>query len=256
MNSKIKKSFQKTDIGQYFRKRRERRKLQKWTPGDEKRLVFYSSLIPHSGLIFDIGANLGNRTKIFSRMGAMVTAVEPQSFCYDILDSFFRRDDQVTLIKAALGEEEGESEIFISNAHTISSMSPRWIKAVKESGRFSKYDWERKEIVKVTTLDRMIEFYGEPDFIKIDVEGFEDRVISGLSKPVRLLSMEFTPEYLMPAISSLNHLNSLGPVEVNYSIGEEMELALDKWDNVNNIKEILNSLDRSIFGDLYVRSIG
>jgi FkbM family methyltransferase len=256
VNTKVKKSFQKTNLGQYFRKRRERRKLQKWTPGDEKRLLFYSSLIPVSGLIFDIGANLGNRTKIFSRMGATVTAVEPQTFCYDVLDSFFRRNDKVTVIKAALGEEEGESEIFISDAHTISSMSPGWIKAVKESGRFSRYNWERKEIVNVTTLDRMIELYGDPDFIKIDVEGFEDKVISGLSKPVRLLSLEFTPEYLAPVLNSLDHLNSLGPLEVNYSLGEFMALELGKWENIFNIKELLRSLDKSLFGDLYVRHVG
>ncbi|MCJ7682881.1 MAG: FkbM family methyltransferase [Desulfobacteraceae bacterium] len=229
--------------------------MQKWTPADEKRLAFYLSLIPASGLIFDIGANLGNRTKIFSRMGARVIAVEPQTFCYEILNSFFRRDDKVTLIKAALGAEEGESEIFISSTHTLSSMSPRWIEAVKESGRFSKRNWEGKENVRVTTLDRMIELYGNPDFIKVDAEGFEDRVISGLSKPARLLSLEFTPEYITPALSSLDHLNSLGPVEFNYSIGEFMELSLEKWGNINNIKERVSSLDSTVFGDIYVRSV-
>lgn len=182
-------------------------------------------------------------------------AVEPQTYCYEILSSFFRRDDNVTLIKAALDAEEGESEIFISNAHTLSSMSPKWIEAVKESGRFSKRNWERKENVRVTTLDRMIDLYGNPDFIKIDVEGLEDRVISGLSKLARLLSLEFTPEYLTPTLSSLDHLNSLGPVEFNYSIGELMVLSLEKWENINYIKEQLRSVNRTLFGDVYVRSI-
>lgn len=134
MNEKMKRSFQKSNLGQYFRKRRKRRRLHKWTPRDEKRLAFYSSVIPALDLVFDVGANLGNRTKIFSRLAARVIAVEPQTFCYDVLDSYFKRDDRVTLIKAALGAEEGKSEIFISNAHTISSMSPQWIESVKESG--------------------------------------------------------------------------------------------------------------------------
>ena len=131
-------------------------------------------------------------------------------------------------------------------------MSPRWIEAVKESGRFSKRNWEGKENVRVTTLDRMIELYGNPDFIKVDAEGFEDRVISGLSKPARLLSLEFTPEYITAALSSLDHLNSLGPVEFNYSIGEFMELSLEKWENINNFKERVRSLDSTVFGDIYV----
>ena len=242
-----------SNIRQYLRKRKICRKLGRWNSDDENRLQFYSSLIPSDSIIFDVGANLGNRTKIFSRLGAKVIAIEPQTYCFDILSCFFKRNDKVTLIKTALGSEEGESEIFISNAHTISSMSPEWIQAVEESGRFSEYKWEWKEDVKVTTLDRLIDFFGEPAFIKIDVEGFEDKVIAGLSRPVKLLSLEFTPEHLEPVFNSIDHLSSLSNVEVNYSLEESMVFALDKWDRPNIIKERLRALDKDLFGDIYVR---
>ena len=44
----------------------------------------------------------------------------------------------------------------------------------------------------VTTLDRLIAQHGVPSFIKIDVEGFEDQVLAGLTHPVPALSFEFT----------------------------------------------------------------
>ncbi|HRF81237.1 MAG TPA: FkbM family methyltransferase, partial [Flavobacteriales bacterium] len=39
--------------------------------------------------------------------------------------------------------------------------------------------WDRAIEVPVTTLDRLIDQYGRPAFVKIDVEGFEDEVLVG-----------------------------------------------------------------------------
>ena len=38
---------------------------------------FYSSLLPKNALVFDIGANVGTMTRVFSSLGARVIAVEP-----------------------------------------------------------------------------------------------------------------------------------------------------------------------------------
>ena len=44
----------------------------------------------------------------------------------------------------------------------------------------------------VTTLDKLIEQYEVPSFIKIDVEGYELEVLKGLTRLVPALSFEFT----------------------------------------------------------------
>ena len=58
--------------------------------GNEQREIrqrkeFYSYFINAGDVVFDIGANIGNRTQIFSELGARVVAVEPQSKCVTIL---------------------------------------------------------------------------------------------------------------------------------------------------------------------------
>ena len=245
----------RTPLRRYFHRRDEFRRFARWTAEDDQRADFYRTLIPSGGLVFDVGANLGNRSKVFSRIGARVVAVEPQSDCCDLLRYFFRGDGRVVLVGKALGREEGRAEIHISAAHTISSMSPRWIEAVQESGRFSQYSWDRTEEVAVTTLDRLIADFGVPDFIKIDVEGFEDQVVAGLSRPVPMLSLEFTPERLEPVMAAVDHLSGLGPVEANYSLEESMVFALQEWVDADRIKGILAGLDRQVFGDIYIRSV-
>ena len=44
----------------------------------KKRLSFYRNFISENDLVFDVGANVGNRTRIFVKLGARVIAIEPQ----------------------------------------------------------------------------------------------------------------------------------------------------------------------------------
>lgn len=219
-------------------------------------LKFYSQFINKGDLCFDVGANLGNRTEIFLKLGATVIVIEPQDICMGQLWKKYENNRRVTLVQKALGEKEGEGKLMLSNDHTISSMSKEWKNSVITSGRFSAYRWDKTIIVPVTTLDKLIEEYGKPIFCKIDVEGFELQVLKGLSQPIRIISFEFTPEFIDSAIKSIKYLSSIGMVQFNYSVGESMRLALLKWVKPEEICEILLSLpDKTIFGDVYVKFI-
>jgi FkbM family methyltransferase len=227
-----------------------------WTPADEKLQAFYAQFVEPGDIAFDVGANAGNRTKVFLRLGARVVAVEPQSSCASLLDEAFGREPGFSLIRQALGAEPGVAELKLSEATTIASMSPAWVKAVRSSGRFAAYHWGRSERVPVTTLDALIQRHGEPAFVKIDVEGFELEVLKGLSRPVRALSFEFTPECADAALACVAHLESLGFTGFNYSPDESMRLEAEPWGDVSFIRTRLEGLrgDVSTFGDVYARS--
>jgi FkbM family methyltransferase len=93
----------------------------------------------------NFGANRGNRIEIFLSLGARVVALEPQPDCVESLKSTYSRNPLVTIVPLAVGEKEGEQEMFISDASTISTMSSDWIAGVKESGRFKEFSWEKKD---------------------------------------------------------------------------------------------------------------
>ncbi len=215
----------------------------------------YGKFLRAGDLCFDVGANLGNRLRIFRKLGCRVVALEPQQSCYSELQAEFGGDADVVLIQKAAAAAEREMEMLIANAHTISSLSTDWIRKVKESGRFAEYQWDKTQRVVTTTLDALIAAHGVPRFIKIDVEGFEPEVLRGLTQPVPFLSFEWTPEYSSAMVESLEHLESIGRIETNYSLEESMELADETWIAASRLRELLKPMetDSRVFGDIYVR---
>jgi len=109
-------------------------------------------------------------------------------------------------------------------------------------------------MVRTTTLDALCSNFGQPAFVKIDVEGHEQAVLRGLSSPTRALSFEFHIEYMQATFLCLAHLDQLGSYEYNYSFGETMELRLAEWKNLPDIQASLSGVNDTLaWGDVYAR---
>lgn len=251
------KWYKKTFIYRFFERNSYRKKVRTWTAQDQEMLTFYRRFVSPGDVCFDVGANMGNRVKVFLELGAKVVAVEPQRRCAEMLQTGFGRHPDFTLLSVALGSEEGVAEMKISKEHTLSSLSTEWIEAVQESGRFAQYSWDEVETVPITTLDSLVKQYGVPSFVKIDVEGFEFQVVSGLSVPLKSLSLEFTPEYIESTVKAIAHLASLGEIKLNYSVGESMTFVREDWLSSEEMISLLRGLkiDNDVFGDVYIQFV-
>jgi FkbM family methyltransferase len=217
---------------------------------------FYSSFINPDDLIFDIGANMGNRIMPLINIGAKVIAVEPQVECQRVLKMKF--GNSIEIVPMGLGATDGIKDFFISDSHTISSFSKDWIESVKES-RFKENTWAEPVKIQITTLDKLIEKNGLPRFIKIDVEGYELEVLKGLTRPVDIISFEYTvPEQIQRAIDCIGQIEKYNSeIECNFSKGESMEFELKNWAKPNDFKNYIASQEfiSTGFGDIYVRKI-
>lgn len=108
--------------------------------------------------------------------------------------------------------------------------------------------------VRTLTLDDLIDTYGRPAFIKIDVEGNELRALEGLSAPVRSLSFEYTPEDIGTAMRCVERLRELGDFRFDLSPGETFAMSMGRFVGGNEIIDALASLaerDGEPSGDVY-----
>jgi FkbM family methyltransferase len=171
------------------------------------------------------------------------------------LKFFYGKREEVELLDQALGAHSGQAVLYTDPGNpTLSTLSTEWIESVKSSGPFQNIHWTEKGETTMTTLDDIIRARGKPDFCKIDVEGYEYEVLSGLSTPLAALSIEYLPSSSTIAELCLNRLCYLGDYEFNVSQRETMRFLWDEWKTAEDVRIFLNSLEEyDSAGDIYAR---
>lgn len=233
------------------KRRREREELEKFCG-------LYRQFLSPGDLCFDIGANLGNRTRSFRVLGCRVVAIEPQRDCFEKLSRDFASDPNAVLLQMAVTSEPGEIDLRISPDHVLSTTSSAFISTTQASGRFSSAVWDRVVRVAATTLDALIDEHGMPAFVKIDVEGAEPQVLGGLSQALPALSIEWTPEMPENALACIDKLESLGRYEYNISWAETMRFSARGWRDADTMGRLIEEFagETFLFGDIYAQRRG
>ena len=141
-------------------------------------------LINEKDIIFDIGAHSGEKSKNLIKICSKLILVEPQPECVKILKKKFSKISKVVILPCGISSKKGTLKLKINTSNPlISTFSDHW-----DKGRFSDSKWEKEINVNTTTLDQLINDYGHPKYIKIDVEGFELEVLKGLTKKTGIIS--------------------------------------------------------------------
>jgi FkbM family methyltransferase len=188
--------------------------------------AFHRRFLGPGDLGFDIGAHVGDRAASFRRIGARVVAVEPQPRLHRLLRLLFCRDAGVALEAALVGATPGEAVLRLNTANpTVATASDAFIAAASGAPGWEGQHWDAAITRPVTTLAALAARHGQPDFVKIDVEGHEAAVLAGLEAPPRSLSFEFTTIQRGVAAECLERLAALGYRDFNACLGESMAFA-------------------------------
>jgi FkbM family methyltransferase len=166
-----------------------------------------------NGNIIDVGANIGYTTIVFSNAIDKlfkVYAFEPHPVIFDNMDfmvSKYSNSANIIRVNSAIGDNEGEIQLIHNTNHhgdhqIITNVLKENIKVTKVYN------------VPITSIDSFVEknSIDQVCFIKIDVQGYEHKVISGMSKtlednpnisialeydPIRMSNLGFDPDELL-----------------------------------------------------------
>jgi FkbM family methyltransferase len=168
-------------------------------------------LISADAVVLDVGAHAGQYAKLFARLAprGRVYAVEPQSYARRILRAALavNRLGNVIILPVALGARRGKARLTIPV-----KASGSYGFGLAHLGPDQRGGPAETEEVDVETLDGLAQRLGlaRLDFIKADIEGFEQAMIEGATLTLKRLKpallIEFNQAHLARAGGSVASL--------------------------------------------------
>jgi len=154
---------------------------------------FVPDLVKKGSTIIDIGANLGYYTRIFARAAGTkgsVWAAEPVPLYREVLKRNTSKCPNVIILPYALGDKQKVEYMGIPGSQQYRHGLTRIIDLDKDNINASVR-------VEVKTPGELFGALEHVDYIKCDIEGYENRVIPGFAEIIKrdrpLIQIELSP---------------------------------------------------------------
>jgi FkbM family methyltransferase len=201
-------------------------------------------------LVLDVGANEG-QWSILARqiLDSEVIAFEPQKYAFDKLSKI--NDKKIRSHCVALGDSNSISFINIHSDSSQLSFIDNELHQMPLLNGKSK----TKESITIVSLDHLFEnepdLYSKVDFVKIDTEGYERKVLIGAAKFIKKVKPRFVQlEINSHQIFTETNLFSIANLLVGYKIYKILP-AGNIFYNVDPTTPLANFMQLSTF--LFVR---
>ena len=192
-------------------------------------------------LLFDIGANIGNWA-LANESGNTIVCVEASRSTFDRLVESTARYSNIQCLRYAVSPSIGSVEFFETDSHTLNTLDRTWLTSV--DSRFynpSRPVWS--SLVPTISIDTLIEQYGVPDVLKIDVEGAENVVLRSLTRKASTLCFEWASEWRTQTVECIRHLESIGYTQFYLQFGDAYSFRPHEFNHTS--QSLLDTFDRT-----------
>ena len=168
----------------------------------------WTSIIRRHGVTaaLDVGANIGGFLETWMELGAReVVAVEPVPECFQMLVQRFGSDPRVRAFQIGVSDVPGKLDGL--NVHNCWTLLPDLKNGGTPTdhgvGRALEFVGKPSFAVEFTTIDQLLDrLHFAPDFIKIDVDGYDAKALRGAHvylaarHPLVMLEISYLPKLL------------------------------------------------------------
>lgn len=169
----------------------------------EQELKIVTRLIKRDSICLDIGGNIGNFAYHLCKScpDGLVISFEPRSDLFNRLKNNLKKFSNFKAHHLALSDKDCNLEISLDPSHGNSTVE-----------NVPSVAGLRREKIQGLSLDNFLEneLYSNIDFIKIDVEGHEAKVLKGASKTVQkfrpIILCESENKHLLPLGTSVQEV--------------------------------------------------
>ena len=187
-------------------------------------------IIKQDYVCWDIGANIGFYSFLLASIAnhGKVFSFEPISKTYEYLQHGNKINNfrHITLNNFALGSEKTSQKIFFNNEDLCAGTA-----SFVSSEQFQNY-----EVVDIDTVDNVANNILVPDFIKIDVEGFQVQVVTGALE----FFERYSPVVMIEIDEDTNQWMEDYFISIGYQFYKFNKNSLSKVDSIfNNGRNIL-----------------
>ena len=202
-------------------------------------IKFHKNFLIPGKLIFDLGANLGDKSHIFSFFTKKIILYEPEEILIDKLKLRFRKYKSILIISKLVTDKIGESIFYsVSGNESYSSIIKDYN---KDFDNLKKAEVIIKKKI-TTTLNSEIEKHGTPSYIKIDCEGAENLILKNLDYKIDIISFEANlPKFLDNTFAIIDNLGNKFNYSFNVRKNEKFTFSFEKNVSPKVVKSFLIS---------------
>ena len=205
----------------------------------KQEIKFHKNFLVPGKLIFDLGANMGDKSHIFSFFTKKIILYEPEEILIDKLKLRFRKYKSIIIISKLVTDKIGESTFYsILGNESYSSILKNYN---KDFDHLKNVEVTTKKKI-TTTLNFEIEKYGTPSYIKIDCEGAENLILKNLDYKIDIISFEANlPKFLDNTLEIIDNLGNKFNYLFNIRKNEKFTFSFEKNVSLKVMKNFLIS---------------